>query len=96
VGLRCPALARLDLQRRPESSFRCSLTPTPTIDDLQRTMETLLELHEAERTELLAETREQEGLPLLVGAATTSGASHAIAPSEVRPSDMRATADATG
>ena len=34
---------------------RNSLTPTPKIDDLQRTLETLRELHKAARTELLAE-----------------------------------------
>jgi hypothetical protein len=38
------------------TTFRYSLMPTPKIDDLQRILETLLELHKAARTELLAET----------------------------------------
>jgi hypothetical protein len=37
------------------TTFRYSLTPTPKIDDLQRILKTLLELHKAARTELLAE-----------------------------------------
>jgi hypothetical protein len=38
------------------TTFRYSLTPTPKIDDLQRILKTLLELHKAARAELLAET----------------------------------------
>lgn len=38
------------------TTFRYSLTPTPKIDDLQRILKTLIELHTAARTELLAET----------------------------------------
>ncbi len=37
------------------TTFRYSLTPMPKIDDLQRILKTLLELHKAARTELLAE-----------------------------------------
>jgi hypothetical protein len=38
------------------TTFRYSLTPTPKVDDLQRILETLLQLHKAARTELLTET----------------------------------------
>lgn len=37
------------------TTFRYSLTPMPKIDDLQRILATLLELHKTARTELLTE-----------------------------------------
>lgn len=37
------------------TTFRYSLTPMPKIDDLQRILSTLLELHKTARTELLIE-----------------------------------------
>ena len=38
------------------TTFRYSLTPMPKIDDLQRILAALLELHKTARTELLTET----------------------------------------